>query len=227
MPHLLRRANQSPHGAGAFKSDASGATTASVLAAAAHPRPRRCRPRPYRLELCSSSSFGRPRLLASTAHHRDARRPAPKAGPPESPQFLMTPRMSSTSTTRWSSSSTLISVPEYLRYTTTSPTLTLTSSWAPAATTSAFWCSLLAVSGSTIPEGVASSDSTGLSSTRGPSGLNLTPQPPSYSLVDAHKVKPSLAIRQRDARFTFSWRSRGLGPPHGFREAVGRDHLAR
>src|SRR5215212_9462950 len=77
--------------------------------------------------------------------------------------------------------------------------------------TSAFWLSPLAVSGSTIPEGVASSGSTGLSSTRAPSGLNLTLQPPLHSLLDAHKVKPSLAIRQRDDRFTFSWRLRGLG----------------
>jgi hypothetical protein len=54
------------------------------------------------------------------------------------------------------------------------------------------------------PRGGASSCSTGLSNTRGPSGLNLTLRPPSYSLVDAHKVEPSLAIRQRDARFTSS-----------------------
>src|SRR5215210_4588883 len=144
------------------------------------------------------------RNVAPTEHHQDARRSAAKVGPPESRQSLMTPRMSSASTTRWSSPSTLISVPEYLRYTTTSPTLTLTSSWAPAAMTSAFWCSPLAVSGSTIPEGVASSGSTGLSSTRAPSGLNLTLQPPLYSLLDAHKVKPSLVIRQWEARFTFS-----------------------
>src|SRR3712207_4599796 len=65
--------------------------------------------------------------VGPTAHHRDARRRAAKVGPPESPQSSMTPRMSSASTTRRSSPSTLISVPEYLRYTTTSPTLTLTS----------------------------------------------------------------------------------------------------
>src|SRR5829696_5424480 len=112
--------------------------------------------------------------VVPTAHHQDASRLAAKVGPSEWRQSFKTPWMSSASTTRWSSPSTLISVPEYLRYTTTSPTLTLTSSWAPAATTSAFWCSPLAVSGSTIPEGVASSGSTGLSSARAPSGLNLT-----------------------------------------------------
>src|SRR4051794_23393175 len=90
----------------------------------------------------------------------------------------ITPRMSSASTIRCSSPSSLTSVPEYLRITTTSPTLTLTSSCAPTATTLALWGFSLAVSGNTIPDSVVCSRSTSLSIARAPSGLNFIFRPP-------------------------------------------------
>src|SRR5215212_3855565 len=61
----------------------------------------------------------------------------------------------------------------------TSPSLTLTpfSNW-PTATTSAVCGFSLAVSGSTIPEGVVSSRSTIWTSARSPRGLNFISLPP-------------------------------------------------
>src|SRR3712207_5207374 len=60
----------------------------------------------------------------------------------------------------------------------TSPSLTLTSSPSPTATTSAVWGFSLAVSGSTMPEGVVSSRSTSLTSALSPRGLNFISLPP-------------------------------------------------
>src|SRR5919112_5526411 len=82
--------------------------------------------------------------------------------------------MSSASRIKKSSPSRLISVPEYLAKTMTSPSLTLTpfSNW-PTATTSAVCGFSLAVSGSTIPEAVVSSRSTIWTSARSPKGLNF------------------------------------------------------
>src|ERR687889_1008851 len=81
--------------------------------------------------------------------------------------------MSSASRIMYSSPSRLISVPEYLAKTMTSPSLTLTpfSNW-PTATTSAVCGFSLAVSGSTIPEAVVCSRSTIWTSARSPKGLN-------------------------------------------------------
>src|SRR3712207_622801 len=60
----------------------------------------------------------------------------------------------------------------------TSPSPTLTSSPSPTATTFAVWGFSLAVSGSTIPEGVVSSRSTIWTSARSPRGLNFISLPP-------------------------------------------------
>src|SRR5207253_10349512 len=92
--------------------------------------------------------------------------------------------LASTSDSRRTSSSspsTLISVPPYLEYRTSSPSATssgirLPSSSSlpsPTARTLPFWGFSLAVSGSTMPEDVFSSSSTALTINRSPRGLSF------------------------------------------------------
>src|SRR3712207_3244090 len=76
----------------------------------------------------------------------------------------------------------------------TSPSPTLTSSPSPTATTFAVWGFSLAVSGSTIPEGVVSSRSTIWTSARSPRGLNFISLPP--LILDF----PQLSNTPRDTR---------------------------
>src|SRR5918995_6292642 len=127
----------------------------------------------------------------------------------------ITPRMFSASTIRCSSPSSSTSVPEYLRRTTTSPTLTSTSSCAPTATTSALWGFSLAVSGSTIPASVVCSRSTGLTITRAPKGLNLIFRPPLLRLYRAAQMycfgsDLSTAFASPDRRRRRGIKQRGL-----------------
>src|SRR5687767_13024333 len=72
----------------------------------------------------------------------------------------------------------------------TSPWLTLISSPSPTATTSAVCGFSLAVSGSTMPEGVVSSRSTSLTSARSPKGLNFTSLPPLSSDFTRRSAEP-------------------------------------
>src|SRR5208283_599912 len=108
----------------------------------------------------------------------------PGAPPPEPEYYLsMTARTSRAESTRYSSPPYLTSVPPYLLYSTTSPTLTSIGTRlvpasskrpGPTARTSPSWGFSLAVSGITSPDAVVCSASSGRTTIRSSSGLITT-----------------------------------------------------